>query len=72
MKGELIFTDGYKIDRTIYPSIEAAKEEMRKSYNERNNNTSGDEWDEVSYLREEEAILYAAGENVYCWAVYEI
>ena len=67
---ELVYTDGYSIDRTIYPSKDAAREAMAKAYNELNSNEKGDRWDEASYLGEEDALLYQGGINVHCWSVF--
>ena len=71
-KFELIATDGYSIERTVYPTEEAARTAMESAYNELNQNTPGDEWDESSWLGEEESTLLNKGENVYCWAIYKI
>lgn len=66
---ELIVSDGYSIERTVYPSERTAIEAMQKAYNEFNHNESGDEWDEMSHLNETDALLYDRGENVYVWSV---
>lgn len=66
---ELICSDGYSIERTVYPSEALAVEAMKKAYNEFNINAPGDEWDEMSHINDSDALLYDRGENVYVWSV---
>lgn len=66
---ELIVSDGYNIERTIYPNETQAVEAMKKAYNELNRNQTDDEWDEQSYINDTSALLYDCGENVYVWSV---
>lgn len=68
---ELIASDGYSIERTVYPNKTQAIEAMRKAYNELNHNQTGDEWDESSYINDTSALLYDCGENVYVWSVMQ-
>lgn len=66
---ELIASDGYSIERTVYPNEAQAVEAMKKAYSELNRNQDGDEWDEQSYINDTDALLYDCGENVYVWSV---
>lgn len=67
---ELVASDGYSVERTVYATKALANEMMCKAYKEYDNNEPGDEWDEESYLVDGSALLYAGGENVYAWEVF--
>ena len=67
---ELVSSDGTSIERTVYPTKITATEMMRKAYKALDHNSSGDEWDQISYLAEQSAVLYAGGDNVYAWEVF--
>lgn len=68
---ELIKTDGYSINRTVYDTKELARAALKDDYTQSNHNDPGDDWDELSYWTEDEALLYDRGENVYVWSVKE-
>lgn len=66
---ELICSDGYSIERTIYNSKQDAIAAMKQAFNELESNCIGDDYDEMSYCNETDAMLYDRGENVYIWNV---
>ena len=70
----LIMTDGYNISVKSYTDRLSAHNAMVDDYNNLNNNTddADDEWAYLSHIGEDDAILYAAGENVYVWKIVEI
>lgn len=68
---ELIATDGYSIDRTVYASKELARQAMEKAYNELDHNEKDDEWDEASHITDSEALLYDRGDSVYVWSIFK-
>lgn len=66
----LIKTDGYTIQHRIYSSLSAAVKEMQSQYNEAiPNGGLLPDWKELSYINDNNAILYANGENVYVWKI---
>jgi hypothetical protein len=65
-------SDGYSIDRTVYPTKEAAQSAMKHEYAELNNNEPDDEWDIQSSIDDMNAALYDRGDNVYLWAIYPL
>lgn len=68
----LVRTDGYSMESTAYPDFESAADAMKKAYHELDNNIPGDDWYDMSYCSESEALLYAGGEDVYLWNIIEI
>lgn len=67
----LVTTDGYRIDYTRYPSLDAAKAAMEEAYEQSKPSEWGEEWEDMSYLSDEGAILYTNGENVYVWTIIQ-
>ena len=65
-------TDGTDIDTTEYPSMADAKRAMKNAYDAFHPYDNGEEWEEMSYIAEESALLYANGENVYCWNILTV
>lgn len=67
---ELIMCDGYNMSRYIYSNKESAQKAMRDQYDQYDNNEKNDNWDQMSQINDDSAILYSAGEDVYCWHIY--
>lgn len=66
----LIKTDGYTIQHGIYSSLADAVKEMQSQYNDAiPNGGLLPDWKELSYIDDNNAILYANGENVYVWKI---
>lgn len=68
----LVSTDGYSIENTIYSSYEEAKSAMEKAYDEVTPDDWNEMWQQDSYLAENNAILYANGENVFVWQIVDL
>lgn len=69
----LYLTDGYDIHREgIFSSLEKAQAAMQAAYNLRTPENWMEEFEELSYLSETDAILYANGEDVFVWHIEEI
>lgn len=71
----LITSDGYSINESCFPDVESARKEMAKQYRlvyPYSNDEDADEITAMSSLREDEAILYNGGENVYLWKVVNL
>lgn len=68
----LISTDGYGIEYTPYPSMDEAKTAMDIAYQSLTPNDWDEDFKEMSYVSDEDAILYANGENVYVWTIAQI
>lgn len=71
MKILLISTDGYSITvKDDFASLEDAKQELEKEYKDVIPNTGLEKYySQISYLGNDEATLYANGENVYIWKI---
>lgn len=67
---ELIRSDGYTINRTLYDSKSDARQAMIAEYNKLNHNDENDEWDNLSYLHDDDALLYDHGDDVYVWKIF--
>lgn len=70
----LIHTDGYSIDcDNSYPTLDDARKEMKRQYN---SNMPSDglspEWEDISYCNDDDAILYANGEDVHVWRIITV
>lgn len=65
----LVHTDGYNIEYSKHKSKEAAHTAMKTAYASFNKNDCGDDWDKMSEITDEAAILYDRGENVYVWRI---
>lgn len=65
-----IQSDGYSIETTEYANQDEAVDTMNNEYTEYCPDSS-DEWDDVSYCGETEAIAYD-GNNVYVWNIIPI
>lgn len=66
----LVYSDGYG----IYPvaqdiNIENLKSILKEKFEERKPEEWISEWEEISYLNDTDAILYANGEDVYVWNI---
>lgn len=68
----LIVSDGYSIDSTIYPSREKAREALIKAYEKLTPDKWIEDFEVMSYLDDDSAILYANGEDVYVWSIQAI
>lgn len=68
----LIATDGYSIDTEKYKTKEAAIESMKKAYNILHPDEKNEEWEDMNWVSDDDAILYANGESVYVWSIIEI
>lgn len=72
MKFILIHTDGYSIDcDDSYKTIDEARQEMNRQYNE-NIPIDGlvPEWEDMSFINDDDATLYTNGEEVHIWRIY--
>lgn len=65
----LSHTDGYSIQSRMYHDKKAAYAAMKTAYDQLNQNTPGDEWDELSHISSTDALLYDKGDNVYVWRI---
>ena len=79
MKKFLLFeTDGYSISVDEFTTKEEANNEMKKRFNNRVPAGWDDDWcenpsaseQEMSYISENDAIMYADGCDVYVWRIY--
>jgi uncharacterized Zn ribbon protein len=68
----LIRCDGYDIETSEYTDLSSAQEKMRKEYDEFHPKENADEWEDMSYISDTNAILYANGENVYVWKIITV
>ena len=68
-KAILIETDGYSITHTLYGGYTEAKEAIDKRYTELLPDDLDEDWADMSYCGECDAILYDNGENVYVWKI---
>ncbi len=68
----LIKTDGYSIDYQFYDDYESARVAMNEQYHSYNPEELEDDWAELSYCSDYDAILYNNGEDVYVWKICEI
>lgn len=67
----LIYTNGYYISTfTDFANVEEARARMKEEYKSMIP-TEGlePEWDEMSFCGEDDAVLYANGENVHVWKI---
>ncbi len=71
-KAILIFTDGYSISTEKFNSVNEAEIQMKKKYEEMNENAPHDEFDKTSYLLERDAVLYNKGADVFVWKIMEV
>lgn len=71
-KAILIFTDGYSISTEEFNSVNEAEIQMKKKYEEMNENAPQDEFDKTSYLLERDAVLYNKGADVFVWKIMEV
>lgn len=72
MKFILIHTDGYSIDcDDSYKTIDEARREMNRQYNEKIPTRGlAPEWEDLSSINDDDAILYVNGEDVHIWKIY--
>ena len=70
-KALLIFSDSYSISVSEHESVEAASLEMKEQYNHRCPSEFIDDFEDMSFCSDDEALLYDNGDNVYAWKVYE-
>lgn len=71
MKCILVHTDGYSINYDdSHTTLDEARQEMSRQYN-KYIPTGGliPEWKDISYLNDDDAILYANGEDVHVWRI---
>ena len=69
----LINTDGYSLDDyTFYNTEDDAKAAMKKAYNELHPDNNDESSEEMSYIGETDAILYANGESVNVWKIIKL
>lgn len=69
-----LIADGYSIETEYFATIDAAKEKMKNYYNELVSSCGdgfeeGNEFYDMSYLSDNEALLYANGNDVYCMKI---
>lgn len=68
----VIFTDGYEISTERHQTLEKAQEYMRKEYEKYRPAELSEEWANISYLTDMDAILYNNGEDVFLWKIIKI
>lgn len=68
----LITSDGYSISTAKYDDYAGAYKAMLSNYDNLNNNEPDDEWNDMSYIDDMDALLYAGGEDVYVWKIVKI
>lgn len=68
----LISTDGYSIDYTKYPTKDEAQEAMRTAYHDNEPEDWDENFEDMSYLENNNAILYDNGDNVYVWTIADL
>ena len=71
MKCILVHTDGYSINYDdSHTTLDEARQEMSRQYN-KYIPTGGliPEWEDISFLNDDDAILYANGEDVHVWRI---
>lgn len=68
----VIFTNGYEISTERYQTLEEAQEYMRKEYEKYSSAELSEEWADMSYLTDMDAILYNNGEDVFLWKIVEL
>lgn len=68
----LIMCDGYNITTQQYTDFAVAQKAMRDAYESLDDNDPDSEWADSSYLNENNALLYANGEDVYVWKIIEV
>ena len=70
----LIHTDGYDIDYDdSHKKLDAAKRKMEQQYKDYTPPCGlSPEWADLSYIHENNAILYANGENVHVWKIIAV
>jgi len=68
----LVSTDGYNIGHKKFAELERAKEKMKEEYEAATPDDFGEEWMEMSYISDMDAILYANGEAVFVWTIIQV
>lgn len=69
----LVRTDGYSIEKVgRYTTHDNAHAAMKKEYDDYNDNSPDDEWQDMSSIDYDTAILYNHGEDVYVWQIFNI
>lgn len=66
----LILTNGYNIEVTEFDLLGQAQKEMEDKYNEYHPEDNIKEYEELSYLGENDARLFANGHDVYVWKIH--
>ena len=65
----LVHTDGYNIKYSKHENKKAACMAMKEAYALFNKNEPDDDWDKMSEIADDTAMLYDRGENVHVWRV---
>lgn len=68
----LIATSSEGIEYTDYETKELAQSNMEKAYKQLCPEDFDPEWEEMSYVSDGSASLYANGEDVYFWEVVDL
>lgn len=71
-KAILVKTDGYSITHSFFSSFEKAKETMEKQYSEHLPEEWDEDYEDMSYCGDDEAVLYNNGEDVYLWQIIDL
>lgn len=68
----LIASSSEGIEYTDYETKELAQSNMEKAYEQLRPEGFDPEWEEMSYLADGSAVLYANGEDVYFWEIVDL
>jgi hypothetical protein len=68
----LISSDGYSISTAVFASYDEAYKMMEDGYKACTPNEHFDDWKDMSYLSDDEATMYANGDDVYLWRIVDI
>lgn len=74
MKYILVYTDGYSIDYDDdYQKLEEVQKEMERQYKDCiPSDGLSPEWEDMSYINDGDAMLYANGEEVHVWKIIAV
>lgn len=68
----LIASSSEGIEYTDYETKELAQSNMEKAYEQLCPENLDSEWEEMSYVSDGSAVLYANGEDVYFWEIVDL
>lgn len=68
----LVSTDGYSIEHTKYDTKNEARDAMKKAYDLLKPKQFEESCEEMSYVSDNDAMLYDNGNDVYVWQIIEV